>query len=225
MAGNPSSQRTGTQSATQQKESSALQQRDRSNAGRDAYMPSFGGGLFSMSPFALLREMTDLMDRSFGGASQPQQRGGRSASGVWAPAMEVCQQNNNLMVWADLPGIDPNDVRLEIENDQIVIQGERKQEHNEEREGFHRSERVYGSFYRSIPLPETAKADDIKAEFHNGVLQITVPLEQPKSNRRQIQIQRGSGTASSQSVTPSSTGTGSPANTATGSSGAGNQKS
>src|SRR5581483_5455324 len=207
MAGNPSSQRTGSQSGSQSstQQASALQERGRPNVGRDAYLPSFGGGLFSMSPFALLREMTDLMDRSFGSTSQ--QRGGRSSPSLWSPAVEVCQQDNNLTVWADLPGIDPNDVRLEIDNDQIVIQGERKQEHQEEREGFHRSERVYGSFYRSIPLPETAKAEDIKAEFHNGVLQITVPLEQPKSNRRQIQIQPGS--KSSVSGSSSSSGTGS----------------
>ena len=221
MAGNPSTQRSGSQSASQsstQPRSSSLQERERSNVSRDAYLPSFGGGLFSMSPFALLREMTDLMDRSFAGAPS-QQRGGRSAPSLWAPALEVCQQDNNFTIWADLPGIDPNDVHLEIDNDQIVIQGERKQEHKEEREGFHRSERVYGSFYRSIPLPEGAKADDVKAEFHNGVLQITVPLEQPKSNRRQIQIQPGSEAKSS------TTGTSTGSSSATGgNSGAGNQK-
>ena len=222
MAGNPSTQRTGSQSSTQQ-QSSALQERGRSNAGRDAYLPSFGGGLFSMSPFALLREMTDLMDRSFAG-SPSQQRGGRSAPSLWAPALEVCQQDNNFTIWADLPGIDPNDVRLEIDNDQIVIQGERKQEHKEEREGLHRSERVYGSFYRSIPLPEGAKTDDVKAEFQNGVLQITVPLEQPKSNRRQIQIQQGSGSKSSISGSPTGTGTGTSSSSTAGSSGGGHQK-
>lgn len=198
MAGNPSTQRTGTQSSSQQQQSTSMQQRGRSGLSREGYYPSLGGGLFSMSPFALLREMTDLMDRSFGSTSTSRQGGGaRNAPSAWAPAVEICQQENNLTIWADLPGMDPNDVKLEIDNDQIVIQGERKQEHNEEREGFHRSERVYGSFYRAIPLPEGAKADDIKAEFHNGVLQINVPLEQPKSSRRQIQIQGGGGTSTS----------------------------
>ena len=156
---------------------------------------SFGGDLMNWSPFALLREMTDWMDRSVGGFP----RGGAGAQNVtWAPAMEVRLKDNNLIVSADLPGIDPKDVKLEVDNDMLVIQGERKQEHTEEREGFHRTERSYGSFYRAIPLPEGAKADQAKAEFRNGVLEVKVPFEQNKSTRRQIQIQ-GAGTAQSTS--------------------------
>src|SRR5260370_25869650 len=126
-------------------------EQERSLSRRDYYpFPSFGGELFSLSPFALLREMTDWMDRSIAGT--PSRAGAGRQTAVWAPAVEVSQKDNNLVVRADLPGIDPKDVKLEVDNDMLVIQGERKKEQTEEREGFYRSERVYGSFYRAIPV-------------------------------------------------------------------------
>jgi HSP20 family protein len=170
-------------------------EQERSLARRDYYpFPSFGGELFSLSPFAFLREMTDWMDRSIAGT--PSRTGGGRQTTTWAPAIEVHQKDNNLIVRADLPGIEPNDVKLEVENDMLIIQGERKQEHTEEREGWHRSERVYGSFYRAIPLPDGAKTDQAKADFRNGVLEVRVPFEQSKSSRRQIPIQGTSASAS-----------------------------
>lgn len=135
------------------------------------------------SPFALLREMTDWMDQAFQGDS-PVGRAERS----WAPAVEVREQDNKIVVSADLPGIEQKDVKVEVDHNVLVIQGERKQEHTEEREGFRRSERLYGRFYRAIPLPENAKLDNAKAEFRNGVLEVTVPVDQAQTNRRQIPI-------------------------------------
>jgi HSP20 family protein len=180
-------------------------EQERSLSRRDYYpFPSFGGELFSLSPFAFLREMTDWMDRSMAGT--PSRTGGGRQTTVWAPAIEVSQKDNNLTVRADLPGIEPNDVKLEVDNDMLVIQGERKQEHTEERQGWHRSERVYGSFYRAIPLPEGAKTEQAKAEFRNGVLEVNVPIEEPKTNRRQIQIQGTSSTGTS-SMSAASSGT------------------
>ena len=170
-------------------------EQERSLSRRDYYpFPSFGGELFSLSPFAFLREMTDWMDRSIAGT--PSRTGGFRQTNVWAPAIEVQQKDNNLIVRADLPGIEPNDVKIEVDNDMLVIQGERKQEHTEEREGWHRSERVYGSFYRAIPLPEGAKTEHAKADFRNGVLEVKVPFEQSKSTRRQIPIHETSTSAS-----------------------------
>lgn len=179
-------------------------EQERSLSRRDYYpFPSFGGELFSVSPFAFLREMTDWMDRSISGT--PSRAGGGRQNAVWAPAVEVFQKDNNLIVRADLPGIEPNDVKLEVDNDMLVIQGERKQEHTEEHEGWHRSERVYGSFYRAIPLPEGAKAEQAKADFRNGVLEVKVPTEQAKSTRRQIPIQGASSASASASATSSGT--------------------
>ena len=128
-----------------------------------------------LRPFALLREMTDWMDQTFEG-DLPVGRAERA----WAPAVEVRQQNGNIVVSADLPGIDQKDVKVEVDNNVLVIQGERKREQTEDREGFHRTERSYGSFYRAIPLPENAKTDSAKAEFKNGVLEVACRSTRPR---------------------------------------------
>jgi len=162
---------------------------ERSLARRNYYYPYSSGSFFSLSPFAMLREMTDWMDRAIGGGLQ----GSRGRDGAaWSPTVEVREKDNNLIVCADLPGIEPKDVTVEVEDGSLVIRGERRREHTEQREGFHRTERSYGSFYRSIPLPENAKLDDAKADFRNGVLEIKVPVEQAKSNRKSIPIESGS---------------------------------
>ena len=137
-----------------------------------------------LRPFALLRQMSDWMDQAFEG-DLPIARGER----MWVPAVEVRESGNNIVVAADLPGIEPSDVKIEVDNDTLVIQGERKREEKKEGEGFRRSERFYGSFFRAIPLPENAKLDDAKAEFKNGVLEVTVPLSQEQTQRKQIPIQ------------------------------------
>jgi HSP20 family protein len=140
------------------------------------------GSIFS--PFALLRDMTDWMDQVFEGGDAPIRRGER----MWAPAVEVRERDSALVVSADLPGIDQKDVKVEVDNNMLVIQGERKREEEKTEGGFRRSERFYGTFYRAIPLPENAKPDQAKADFRNGVLEVTIPVEQSQSQRRQIPV-------------------------------------
>ncbi len=111
----------------------------------------------------------------------------RSDDDLWLPEMEMFHRHNELVIRADLPGLSKDDVKVEITDDAISIQGERKWEHEEEREGLYRSERSYGSFYRSIPLPEGAIADQAKAIFKNGVLEVTMPAP-PESVKRGRQI-------------------------------------
>jgi HSP20 family protein len=151
----------------------------------------FGGDLFRMNPFAVLRMMTEQMDRAFG-------EGFGGSSQNWNPALEVREKDGNLVVCADLPGLEDKDVKVEVTEDVLTIQGERRREHEEGEGRSHRMERSYGSFYRSIQLPEGAQADQAKAEFRNGVLEVTMPLTQPKSNRRQIPIQGGSSQGNAQ---------------------------
>jgi HSP20 family protein len=141
------------------------------------------GGSAIFRPFALLREMTDLMDQAVSGDLPI--RGGER---VWAPAVEVRQRDGSIVVDADLPGIDPSGVKVEVDDDMLVIQGERKREEEREGQGWQRSERVYGAFYRAIPLPDGAKAEQAKAEFKNGVLEVVVPVTEAHSSRRQIPI-------------------------------------
>ena len=146
------------------------------------------GDLFGMNPFALMREFTREMDRAFSTSST-----GEFTPQVWAPPVEVKESNGNLIVSAELPGIRTEDVKVEINNEVLTIEGERRQEKKEEREGVYRSERSYGRFYRSIPLPDGAKTDQIKAELNNGVLEVKVPLAETAQKRRQIPIGGGEG--------------------------------
>lgn len=107
----------------------------------------------------------------------------------WVPDVEIVERKGQLVVKADLPGMKPEDVKVEFCDGVLTLQGERKYEHEEEKEGVYRSERSYGSFSRSIELPEGVIGDQINARFVNGVLELTMPL--PKAilpERRKIDV-------------------------------------
>lgn len=93
----------------------------------------------------------------------------------WMPQVEVFRNNGQFTVRADLPGLTKDDVKVDVTDELLTISGERKEEKEEKEEGFYRSERSYGSFYRQIPLPEGAMTENAAATFLNGVLEITVP--------------------------------------------------
>jgi HSP20 family protein len=149
------------------------------------------GEPFHASPFALMRRFTEEMDRAFGAGFGPWPLfGGAGGAGetAWSPAIEVRERNGNLEITAELPGMNKEDVKVECTSDDIVIQGEKRRETQSDEGGFHRSERVYGRFYRQIPLPDGADASKAKAEFKNGVLQVQVPISEQKPRNRQIPI-------------------------------------
>ena len=132
---------------------------------------------------------------------------------TWAPPVEVRERDGNLVVHAELPGLNKEDVKVEVTNEGLVIQGERKREHEEDRGGVHRSERSYGAFYRLIPLPEGANIDQAKAQFNNGVLEVSVPIPKTQENTRQIPIEAGEerkpvGSQTGQQTTQTSKATG-----------------
>ena len=106
----------------------------------------------------------------------------------WVPQIEVLQNNGQFMVRADLPGLTKDDVQVEMTDKLITISGERKEETEEKREGFYRSERNYGSFYRQVPLPEGANTENAAATFHNGVLEITIPVPKVEPSIRKLEI-------------------------------------
>src|SRR5262245_3610764 len=106
----------------------------------------------------------------------------------WAPQIEVFERGGEFIVRAELPGLTRNDGKVEITDDALIIRGERKQEHKEEREGWYRSERRYGSFFRRIPVPEGINLDDASASFRDGVLEITMAAPKREERRRTIDI-------------------------------------
>ena len=174
------------QTSEQQRNQSLERSRQSGGLERHQGYPSLFSGpadFFSTSPFALMRRFTEEMDRLFEGHGW---RGSKSEVTHWSPAIEVKEQDGKLEVLAELPGIKDNDVKVEVTDEGLVIQGERKQEHEEKREGYYRSERSYGQFYRLIPLPEGATLDQAHAEFHNGELRVSIPVPQQKA--RQIPI-------------------------------------
>ncbi len=169
------------QSHDQQQGRSELERRGAS----PALFSSHPGEFFNTNPFTMMRHLTDEMDRLFESGGW---RKGRTELAPWSPAVEVKEHDGKLEVAVDLPGIKESDVKVEVSDEGLVIQGERKREHEEKGEGFYRSERSYGQFYRLIPLPETAKLDQARAEFHNGELRISIPAPARQRNSREIPI-------------------------------------
>jgi HSP20 family protein len=150
-------------------------------------------GLF-MNPFALLGRLAEEMTGVFAeaGAPQSRSRSAQSAAAVWAPDIDMIQRGNELVIRADLPGVNLDDIAVEISEDAVTLSGERMEEHREEQNGVYRVERSYGSFYRVIPLPEGALVDQAKANFRDGVLEITIPAPPEQVSRgRRLEVTQG----------------------------------
>jgi HSP20 family protein len=153
-------------------------------------------GLLSMSPFGLMRRFMEEMDPMFGGLGlsrgiEPRGLGG----GLWMPELEVSVHDNLLRVRADLPGIKADDIRIDLTDEGLILEGERTEEREEERRGVYQSEVRYGSFRRVLPLPDNVDPETISAKLDNGVLEIQLQLpEQPSSKKRRIPIEQGKST-------------------------------
>ena len=138
---------------------------------------------FSLSPWTMMKRFNEEMGRFFGTSRES------GETGMWSPTVEVREEDNHLVVSADLPGLTKDDVKVEVNEDGLSIRGERKRQHEEKREGYYRSERSYGTFSRIIPLPEGANAEQAKATFKDGVLEVTVPIPEGARRRREIPIE------------------------------------
>jgi HSP20 family protein len=156
------------------------------------------------SPFASMRRFAEEMDRLFDDfgieshfhfpslltrGRELVRRETGIVPGVWSPRIDVITRAGQYVVRADLPGLANDDVKVEITDELVVIQGERKSQKKEDVEGYTYSECSYGSFYRAIPLPQGCEAAEAAAEFTNGVLEIVVPctrLGAPKKRRLEV---------------------------------------
>src|SRR5689334_2211967 len=192
MARTEGKQQKGTQTTQEDDRNRSTQQRKQQAQGgstqtalsqRQQSMP----GLIT-SPFSFMRRFGEGMEQLFAdfgvGGLTP---GGFNELATWTPQIELFERENQLVIRADLPGLKKDDVQIEVRDDSVVIQGERQEERREEREGFYSTERVYGRFYREIPLPDGAHTEAATATFRDGVLEITIPREEGETRGRQLE--------------------------------------
>ena len=142
--------------------------------------------LVRYEPWGMLNQLRRDMDRMF----EAQAEGEEStsvATSAWVPAGGIKETGDGFENHADIPGADPKDIDVHMENGVLTIKGERESEKKEEKEGFKRVEREWGSFYRRFSLPDTANADKISAKSKHGVLEITIP-KQEKAQPRKISV-------------------------------------
>ena len=150
---------------------------------------------WGVSPFRTLQRFAHDMDRMFEdfglGRRGRELEWGDTGAGAWAPQVDVLQKGDQFIIKADLPGLSKDDVSVDIAEDALTIRGERKFEHEEQREGYYQTERSYGSFARVIPLPTGAMSDQAKATFRNGVLEIVMPSPPAATRGRRLEITEG----------------------------------
>ncbi len=142
-------------------------------------------------PFRDLVNLQDRMNRLFGETYRGSTRTGDdewALGGSWAPAVDIYEKDGNIVLTAELPGIEPKAVDIRVENNVLTLQGERKFDQELQKDSFHRVERAYGSFTRSFTLPTVVDTEKIKAEFKEGVLKLTLPKKE-EAKPKQIQVQ------------------------------------
>lgn len=146
-------------------------------------------------PFDKLnRHMSSLFDgffRDLGGSSLPV-RGFTGEAGLISPKFEVSETEDAFIVSAELPGMEEKDIELAIDQNSLVLKGEKKQDHEEKKKNYFYSERSYGHFHRTMPVPDGVDKSKVKAKFSKGVLKVTLPKnEKEKSEKKRIAISAG----------------------------------
>ena len=144
-----------------------------------------GSGLGVWEPFSDLRRLQDEMDRLFP-TYWPEPQEGNAA---WRPSLEVYEEPDKMVVKAEIPGVKKEDVSITLLEDVLTIKGERKFEREEKKEDYLLFEGSYGSFHRSVHLPKPVKADAVKAEYKDGILEIQLPkAEEAKTQEIKISV-------------------------------------
>lgn len=195
---------SGTSSS--RSEGAGVERGTRAGPGQSVTTRRWARGGPMMTPWDLMRRATEEMSRllesidtgrtGFTAGSTGLLEGAQTGAadrrgigmGMFVPPIEVEQRSDAVVVRTDLPGIDPDQINVSVNDGVLNISGERTQEQREEAEGYIRSERRYGTFYRAIPLPDGADEEKVNAAFENGVLEITIPLS-GRQQGRQIPVQ------------------------------------
>jgi HSP20 family protein len=145
-------------------------------------------GIVRWEPIRNLLTLQDRMNRLFT-ESQGHEAGHEdwALGGSWAPAVDIYEQEGFITLKAELPGVDPKDVDVRVENNVLTLKGERHFDGEVKREDYHRVERTYGAFTRSFTLPSVVNPEKIKAEIKDGILKLTLP-KKDEAKPRQITI-------------------------------------
>lgn len=134
--------------------------------------------------------MNRIFDETFRGLGRSGSEDDWAFGGSWAPSVDIYEHDGNIVLKAELPGIDPKDVDVRVENNVLTLLGERKLDSEVKREDYHRVERAYGKFSRSFTLPNVVDTDKIKADYAHGVLQVSIPQKE-EAKPKQIAISIG----------------------------------
>ena len=138
-------------------------------------------------PWSLINQanaLSKLFDERYTGEEE---ESGHVVASDWVPAVDIKEEQNRYVILADIPGVDPKEIDITMENGVLTLRGERRSEKEEERAGYKRVERVRGSFYRRFTLPDSVDPEGITAHGNNGVLEIVIPKHE-KVQPRRIQV-------------------------------------
>ena len=138
-------------------------------------------------PFRDLITIREKMNRLFEEAVSSRGEEKDLVSSSWSPSVDIYETENELVLSAEIPGIDEKDIEIKLEDNTLTLKGERKFEKETKEENYHRIERAYGSFYRSFSLPPYVDQDKINAEHENGVLRIVMP-KKPELQPRTVKV-------------------------------------
>mgnify|MGYP001554129831 CR=1 FL=1 len=138
-------------------------------------------GLMRYEPWGLLDQMRREMERSFDNRAE---EGSSVATSDWVPAVDIKEADDAFLIVADIPGVDPKDIEVHMDNGVLTIKGEKESEQKDEREGYKRVERSYGSFYRRFSLPDTADPEKISAKSNHGVLEVRIGKQERVQPRK-----------------------------------------
>ena len=138
-------------------------------------------------PFRDLVTLREKMNRLFEDAVTSRSEEKDLVTSSWAPAVDIYEDENELVLTAEVPGIEEKDIEIKLEDNTLSIHGERKMEKETKEENYHRLERAYGSFYRTFTLPNYIDQEKIQAQHENGILKITMP-KRPELKTRKVKI-------------------------------------
>jgi HSP20 family protein len=142
-----------------------------------------------LTPFGDFERMRRDMDRLWDSFFERGTLRGEEA-GEWLPSLDVAETKNEIVVKAEVPGLEPKDIDISLSDGLLTIKGEKKQEREEKEENYHLVERTYGSFTRSIRLPKEVQSDKINASYKNGILKVVLPKsEEAKKKEVKIKVQ------------------------------------